>query len=75
MDGEEPWSHRPTAPPPHRSRRARAPQALASALARAEVDGAVLVVVIAPALAPPRSADAVVREWWCLWLPAPLSVR
>jgi len=38
MDGEE---HRP--PTPHRSGRARAPQALASALARAEVDGAVLV--------------------------------
>jgi hypothetical protein len=38
MDGEE---HRP--PAPHRSGRARAPQALASALARAEVDGAVLV--------------------------------
>ena len=38
MDGEE---HRP--PRPHRSGRARAPQALASALARAEVDGAVLV--------------------------------
>jgi len=38
MDGEE---HRP--PTPHRRGRARAPQALASALARAEVDGAVLV--------------------------------
>ena len=38
MDGEE---HR--LPTPHRSGRARAPQALASALARAEVDGAVLV--------------------------------
>jgi hypothetical protein len=38
MDGEE---HRP--PTPHRSGRARAPQALASALARAEVDGSVLV--------------------------------
>ena len=38
MDGEE---HRPSTP--HRSGRARAPQALASALARAEVDGAVLV--------------------------------
>ena len=38
MDGEE---HRP--PTPHRSGRARAPQAPASALARAEVDGAVLV--------------------------------
>ena len=38
MDGEE---HR--LPTTHRSGRARAPQALASALARAEVDGAVLV--------------------------------
>ena len=38
MEGEE---HRP--PTPHRSGRARAPQALASALARAEVHGAVLV--------------------------------
>jgi len=30
-------------------------------------------VVLAPAKAPPRSADAVVREWWCLRVPAPLS--
>jgi len=36
------WRGTP-APTPHRSGRARAPQALASALARAEVDGAVLV--------------------------------
>lgn len=32
-------------------------------------------VVLAPALAPPRSADSVVCEWWCPWLPASLSAR
>ena len=61
MDGEE---HRP--PTPHRSGRARAPQALASALARAEVDGAVLVwCSLLPWLRP--VADSVVRVWWCSW--------
>ena len=61
MDGEE---HR--LPTPHRSGRARAPQALASALARAEVDGAVLVwCSLLPWLRP--VADSVVRVWWCSW--------
>ena len=32
-------------------------------------------VVLAPAMAPPRSADSVVRGWWCFRLPAPLSAR
>jgi len=33
-------------------------------------------VVLAPAMAPTRSDDSVVREWWCLRVPAaPLSAR
>ena len=70
MDGEE---HRP--PTPHRSGRARAPQALASALARAEVDGAVLVWCsplpwLRPVLLTPMCVSG-----GALRVPAPLSAR
>jgi hypothetical protein len=70
MDGEE---HR--LPTPHRSGRARAPQALASALARAEVDGGSACVVLAPAWLRPVLLTPFVGEWWCLRVPTPLSAR
>jgi hypothetical protein len=54
MDGEE---HR--LPTTHRSGWASAPQALASALAGAEVDEGSACVVLAHAFALPRSADPI----------------
>ena len=70
MDCEE---HRP--PTHHRSGRARAPQALASALACAEVDGASAGEVLAPAWLRPVLLTPFVGEWLCLRVLTPHSAR
>jgi hypothetical protein len=66
MDGEEHRPKRPTAAA-GQGRRRRLRQPL-----RGRGGWGSAGVVLAPAMAPPRSADAVVREWWCLCVPAPL---